>query len=183
MGFLEIVSALAMLTQDQEKWVNHLSNDSKIKIVPFDPTAQEKFEKIKIAIHSKLGESVTVEHHGATSLGISGQDEIDIYVPVLAHHFDEILERLKGLFGEPRSNYALERARFVTSEAGKHIDVFVVNQEHHSWLDALKFENYLRVHPKALEEYRKLKESGHGLSTREYYRRKIEFINSILGKI
>ncbi len=47
----------------------------------------------------------------------------------------------------------------------------------------LKFENYLKEHPQALEEYRKLKELGDGLSTREYYRRKIEFINDILEKV
>ena len=107
--------------------------------MPFDPTAQEKFEKIKAIIQSKLGTSVMVEHHGATSLGISGQDEIDIYLPVSPHAFNESVVLLTGLFGEPRSNYALQRARFVTSEAGKHIDVFVINKEHPTWLDGIKF--------------------------------------------
>jgi len=172
-----------MLREDQQKWISHLSDDSKIKIVPFDPSSQEKFEKVKLLIQSKLGNTIQIEHRGATSLGISGQDEIDIYIPVLPDEFNKHIKPLTELFGEPRSHYALERARFVTSEAEKHIDVFLINKEGTGWIEDLKFENYLKEHTRALEEYRKLKESGDGLSTREYYRRKIEFINDILEKL
>lgn len=172
-----------MLREDQKKWINHLSDDSKIKIVPFDPTSQSKFEKVKLLIQSKLGNEIQIEHRGATSLGISGQDEIDIYIPVLPNEFNKYINPLTKLFGKPRSHYALERARFVTTEAGKHIDVFLINKEGLGWIEGLKFENYLKEHHQELEEYRKLKESGDGLSTREYYRRKIEFINDILEKV
>jgi GrpB-like predicted nucleotidyltransferase (UPF0157 family) len=172
-----------MLREDQKKWIDHLSGDSKIKIVPFDSSSQEKFEKVKLLIQSKLGNEVQVEHRGATSFGISGQDEIDIYIPVSPDKFNEYLDPLTELFGEPQSYYALERAKFVTSEAGKHVDVFLMNRECRGWIDGIKFENYLKEHSQALEEYRKLKESGDGLSTREYYRRKIEFINDILEKV
>lgn len=172
-----------MLREDQKKWIDHLSDDSKIKIVPFDLSSQKKFEKVKLLIQSKLGNEIQIEHRGATSLGISGQDEIDIYIPVLSEEFNKYINPLTELFGEPRSHYALERARFVTFENGKHIDVFLINKEGVGWIEGLKFENYLKGHPQALEEYRKLKESGNGLSTREYYRRKIEFINDILENV
>ncbi len=171
-----------MLTKEQEKWVTHLSDDTQIKIVPFDPSCHEKFEKIKSVRQSKLGTGTRVEHHGASSLGISGQDEIDVYVPVPPDIFDSYIIPLTELFGKPKSRYPLERARFATSEAGKHIDVFLVNEECVGWFDSIKFENYLAWHPETLEEYRLLKESGDGLSTREYYRRKIEFINNVLEK-
>ena len=68
----------------------------------------------------------------------------------------------------------------MASESGKHADIFLVNKESESYLDGLKFENYLRTHPEILEEYRLLKESGNGISTRDYYRRKIEFINFVI---
>lgn len=171
-----------MLNQEQEEWVNHLSDESKILIVPFDPTSEEKFKKIKLLIQSRLGENIRVEHHGASSLRISGQDEIDIYVPVPLKDFDNLLMSLTALFGKPRSHYPKERARFVTFEEEKHIDVFLTNEESENWLNHIKFENYLRINPKALKEYRILKESCNGLSTREYYRKKIEFINSILDQ-
>jgi len=171
-----------MITEAQHKWLNHLSNDSKIKIVPYDPTCQEKFEKVKVIIQCKLG-NIVVLHCGASSLGISGQDEIDIYVPVLEKDFDNLITPLSELFGKPQSHYPLKRARFVTNIEGKHIDVFLINSESSSWLDSVKFEKYLRANPQKLKEYEKLKRSGNGLGTRDYYTRKIEFINRILESI
>lgn len=172
-----------MLTENQEIWINHLLNDSKIKIVPFDPTSQEKFEKIKSKIQSKLGKSVCVEHRGASSLGISGQDEIDVYIPVSSKRYDNFVALVTKLFGEPRSHYHLRRTRFRVYEGGKCIDLFVINKESFDWINGLKFEDYLKNHPKALEKYKKLKEAGNGLGTQEYYRRKTGFINSILSRI
>lgn len=171
-----------MLTSEQENWIAHLSDEHKISIVPFDQTAEEKFRKVKQRVQEALGKEIPVEHHGATSLGISGQDEIDIYIPVPSIEFDSLTHHLKDIFGQPRSLYPLQRARFVTKEDGKHIDVFVINAQHYNWEDLIKFESYLRSRPEALEDYRKLKENGHGLSVREYYRRKNEFINEILAK-
>lgn len=171
-----------MLTAEQEKWIAHLSGVNKISIIPFDPTAEVKFQRVKRRVQNVLGDGIPVEHHGATSLGISGQDEIDVYVPVSPSRFNLLVEPLKSLFGEPRSLYPLERARFVTEQDGKHVDVFLINEEHGGWKNAVVFENYLRSHPDALEEYRILKESGNGLTVREYYRRKIEFINDILSR-
>jgi GrpB-like predicted nucleotidyltransferase (UPF0157 family) len=171
-----------MLTDDQKKWIAHLSEEDKITIVPFDVTAEQKYQRIKQRIQDILGKEISVEHHGATNLGISGQDEIDIYIPVLPAKFNSLINPLKKLFGSPRSLYPLERARFVTEEDSKHVDVFLINKTHEGWTNSVKFEGYLRSHPEALDEYRKLKEEGNGLSVREYYRRKIEFINRIIKK-
>jgi len=169
-----------MITPQQQKWIDHLNDKDRIVIKPYDSTTPEKFEAVKTKIQNSLGESIDVRHCGATSLGISGQDEIDVYIPVAPSKFNKLIPSLTQLFGEPRSHYPLERARFVTIENGKHVDVFLINKDSDGWLNGLKFEKYLKSHPKALEAYRKLKESGNGLSTREYYRRKIEFINQIL---
>lgn len=166
-----------MLTSEQEKWIAHLSDTDTISIVPFDETANEKFERVRARIQTELGENVRVEHHGATSLWISGQDEIDVYLPVSQEDFESLVQSLKPTFGEPRSYYPQKRARFVTIEEGKHIDIFPVNEDSDDWKNLLKFETILRNNPAKLEEYKKLKESGDGLSTQEYYRRKLEFIN------
>ncbi len=169
-----------MLTPEQEKWIARLSDIKTITIVPFDITAEEKFQRVRAKIQEALGQDVRIEHHGATSLGISGQDEIDVYLPVSPARFEALVEALKSRFGEPRSFYPLKRARFVTEENGKHIDIFPINEESVDWKNLVKFETILRSDPAKLEEYRRLKESGNGLSTREYYRRKLEFINKIL---
>jgi len=171
-----------MLTIDQQKWIDHLSDTDTVVIVPFDTTAEEKFLTIKKRIHSSLGVDIRVEHHGATSLGISGQDEIDVYIPVVPDKFDALMASLDGLFGKPASMYPRQRARFVTSVDDKHIDVFLINENSSDWRNCVKFESYLKNHSTDLETYRKLKESGNTLSTREYYRIKTEFINEILAK-
>lgn len=170
-----------MLTPEQEKWIAHLSDTGMVKIVPFDKAAGEKFARVKRKIQEIIGNDLSIEHHGATSLGISGQDEIDVYMPVSPEEFDPLVDKLRELFSEPRSLYPLERARFITMEDGKHIDIFPINKEGNSWEDLIKFEVFLREHPEKLDEYRQLKEAGDGLSVREYYLRKILFINEILA--
>ncbi|OGD56957.1 hypothetical protein A2V71_03150 [Candidatus Berkelbacteria bacterium RBG_13_40_8] len=171
-----------MLTKKQINWINHLSDIDKVTIVPFDPSAKEKYLVVKKRIHSELGSEYPVLHCGATSLGISGQNEIDIYIPVEPSKFNSLIKPLISIFGEPKSLYPLERARFVTKEAGKHIDVFLINSQSDGWLKGVKFENYLKSHKQALNKYRKLKEDGNGLSVKEYYKRKVEFINEILAR-
>lgn len=169
-----------MLNSEQQKWINHLSDDDQVIIKPLDPEAEEKFLEVKKIIHQNLGDDIKVEHHGATSLGISGQDEIDVYVPTPPDQFNHLLTQLENVFGKPRSHYDLERARFVTQVDGKHIDIFLINDTCDGWLNCLKFEDHLHQNHEALWQYRDLKESANGASTREYYRQKIEFINNIL---
>jgi len=172
-----------MLTPEQEQWINHLSDTEKVSVIPFDPTCDGKFLKIKELIQSVLGFEQSVEHRGASSLGISGQDEIDVYVPVPVEKFDKVISLVTDLLGKPRSHYPLKRARFVKYVEKKHIDIFVINQEDVGWKDCNKFHSFLLSHPQALDSYRKLKEESAGRSVREYYRRKIEFINEVLSKI
>jgi GrpB-like predicted nucleotidyltransferase (UPF0157 family) len=169
-----------MLRPKQKKWLAHLSDDNHTTIIPWDPRSPQIFEAVKNKIRDTLGENVNVKHCGATALGISGQDEIDIYVPVPPARFDQLLVLLTQTFGPPKSCYPQERARFDTDHSGKNVDVFLINQECRGWTDGVKFETYLKTHPEALEAYRQLKESGNGLSTRAYYTQKIEFINDIL---
>lgn len=171
-----------MLTSKQLKWIAHLSDKDKVVIKPYDPTTAEKFEAVKKRIRSFLGDETQILHRGATNLGISGQDEIDVYIPITTSSFDSFIQRLTELFGKPKSYYIRERARFVTIEQGKHVDVFLINKDSDAWGNGIVFEDFLKKHPSALEKYKKLKEEGNGLSVREYYRRKIIFINYILKK-
>lgn len=172
-----------MITPEQETWLAHLSDTDSIKIFPANPEAHNIFKEIKKKIQSNLGENISVIHKGATSLDISGQGELDVYVPVEIEGFGVLVDAVQKIFGPPRSLYALDRARFVTSIKGIKIEIFVINQEGKGWTDSCKFEQYLKENPKALRVYEKLKEEGEGLSTQKYYRRKIEFINEILDKI
>lgn len=172
-----------MLTPGQQRWLEHLSNTDIVKIVPWDPTSESKFLRVKKRVQGILGQAQAVEHRGASSLKISGQDEIDVYVPVAPGKFDEVVDTLKKIFGEPRSNYPFRRARFVTEIEDKHIDVFVINKDDKGWKESEMFNNYLLANPAALNDYRIIKEKASGKSVREYYETKINFINRILREV
>ncbi|SRR6266481_10026821 len=168
-----------MLTPKQEDWLEHLSTEKKVCIIPFDPTAEKKFQKIKSLIQGSLGADVAVEHRGSTSLGISGQDEIDVYIPVLAEEFSKLQPKLEELFGEPRSAYP-SRIRFHTEIDSKKIDLFLIDKKHEDWLNGIAFEKACRDSPEILEKYRILKEEMNGRNVQEFYRQKNEFINTVL---
>jgi hypothetical protein len=106
-------------------------------------------------------------------LKISGQNEIDIYVPVFPKDYDSTVSQMTKFFGNPKSNYPCVRARFPISGYDKHIDVFVINRKDRGWIESEEFTSYLLKNPETLNEYKKLKEEGNGLSTKEYYTRKI----------
>lgn len=171
-----------MITKSQQKWLDHLSDSDEIIIKPYDSESEKLFKEVKEKVVTCLGKEPKVLHRGASYLKISGQDEIDIYVPVAPSSFDQTVSKMKETFGEPRSLYPLVRARFRLEGYNKHIDVFVINQEDKGWVDSEIFTNYLLSHKDSLEQYRKLKESGNGLSTKAYYTQKTEFINTILVK-
>lgn len=172
-----------MITKTQQEWLDHLSDTDLIKIVPYDKNSPEIFSKVKRLVDKALGGEFEVLHRGASYLEISGQDEIDIYVPVSPSDFDKIVEKMTKAFSKPRSLYPLIRARFRIEGFNKHVDVFVINKEDKNWIDSEKFTNYLTNNPEALEKYRLLKEDGSGIPVRKYYTRKIEFINETLSKI
>lgn len=172
-----------MITQEQQIWLDHLSDTKSIVVVSWDPTCEDKFLQIKSQIQDILGKHQAVKHRGASSLKISGQDEIDIYIPVLEVKYDKTVKSVTQLFGNANSNYPLKRTRFVTEINGKHIDVFVINKADEGWKNSEIFYNYLLSNSLALEEYRKLKEGLSGKSMKEYYKGKIEFINEILARI
>ncbi len=170
-----------MLTKKDRDWLNHLSDTNYVKIVPFDPYVKQIFENQKKEIKKYL-RNAPVEHKGATSLGISGKGDIDIYIPVNKDKFDYYFNKLIKILGEPGSIYPYERIRWNKVKEGFEIEIFLMNKAHPAWIRSVVFEEYLKTHKEDLENYRKLKEELSGVSTREYYRRKIEFINVVLKK-
>ena len=172
-----------MLTSEQEKWINHLPDDNAVEIRPYDFRAREIFFRLAKQMRSEIEENIKIELRGSTKLGISGQGELDIYVPVPPESFKLMLGRMEKVLGAPGSVYPGRRARFVRYTEGTKAEIFLINEESDDWTGCLKFENYLETHPEALATYEKMKLGGDGLSTREYYRRKNEFINDIFAKI
>lgn len=169
-----------MLTPLQQEFVNRRP-DSNIVVIPFDPTSNEKFKQIKKEIQSVLG-NVEVLHRGSTGLGVAGQPEIDIYIPLPNEEILESTEKMKVIFGDPKSIYPNERTKFIKYIEQTMIEIILVNKTCKSWIDGEIFFNYLENNEEAKMEYDKLKGVGEELSIRDYYIRKFEFMNSILQK-
>jgi GrpB-like predicted nucleotidyltransferase (UPF0157 family) len=171
-----------MLTKADINWLEHLSNSRRIKIVPYDPDVQNIFNAQRNEILNILGQQTIVLHGGSSGLGISGQDEIDIFIPVSRALFDKTVKKLTVAYGLPGSYYAQERVRFNRYVKRKKIEVFVVNKSSVRWKRSVAFENYLRTHSVALKAYNKLKEEANGKGVKDYYRLKLEFANEVIAK-
>ena len=100
-----------MLNPNQQNFIDRQS-DNIIKVLPFDLKANEKFEEIKKQIQFILG-NVEVLHRGSTGLEITGQPEIDVYIPVLAEEILELATELEKVWGKPKSVYPDERTKFI----------------------------------------------------------------------
>ena len=169
-----------MLTPLQQEFVDRRP-DSNIVVVPFDPTSNVKFEEIKREIQAVLG-NVDVLHRGSTGLGVAGQPEIDVYIPVNATEIPEMTEKMEKVFGKPKSVRVDERTKFIKSIDQTMVEIILVNKSAQSWIEGEIFFNYLVNHKESREQYEKLKGIGEELSIREYYTRKFEFMNEILDK-
>ena len=169
-----------MLTKAQETWLAHLSDSYQVKIQPYDPQVTEIFQEVKKEIQLLLGPETEVLHKGASAWGISGKGDVDIYIPVPANKFETTASILKETFGKPGSFYPLERVRWTRNVKDYEVEIFVMNKASQRWKDSLVFWREMETNPKALEQYRILKEKAEGLTVREYYREKLEFYNQVL---
>lgn len=172
-----------MLSKADKDWLNKLSSSEKIDILPHDPNAKNLFISQKKEIMSILGQTTVVLHVGASDMGISGQNEIDIVIPVAPDKFNGVVAKLKKVYGAPDSFYPRRRSRFNRYLKGKKMEIAVLNEDSNEWHTSMAFHNYIKTHPKSLEEYRKLKEMYSKTGKKDYYQRKMEFINSIIEQI
>src|SRR3989339_407507 len=163
-----------MLTKEQKIWINHLSNTDIIKVIPYNPKTKDVFRIIKKDLKKILG-NVRISHRGSTALKISGQGEIDLYIPTTIKDFNRYLDKLTKHLGKPGSVYPLERVRFVKYIDDIKIEIFIINKNNSGWKNSIKFEQALRKNKGLLNKYEKLKQSCDGLSVKKYYAKKTEF--------
>lgn len=168
-----------MLTQDQKKYLEKIPADKKVVVKPYDPKTPEIVAELVDKIHS-VEPDLEVVHLGASSLGISGQGDIDLSVLRPKESFAEHKEKLKKVLGEPVSGIGLVEWRF--EKAGHDISIYLADPGDPSTARQLKVQQILKNNPTLLKEYEELKESAAKLSYREYQRQKYEFYNKILTK-
>lgn len=108
------------------------------------------------------------------------QKDIDLYIPCAPNNFDQYLPGLISLIGCPRKR----RRSFIEwhfIENGCSVELLLVDPSSHMFYMPIKTFETLRKNKDLIEEYKKIKATSHGLSIREYQKKRVIFFNRVFG--
>lgn len=169
-----------MLTKDQKNYLNKIPANKKVKISPFNKKVTKTADEIIDAIR-KIYPSLEVIHMGTSALGISGQNDIDIYAFSDPSNFDKYLPGLTKLFGKStgKHNTFIE---WNFNKNGFGVEFYLTAPDSETMMQQITVFKTLKANKKLLKEYENLKSTMDGQSFRDYQRKKYEFYNKILKK-
>jgi len=169
-----------MLSENQERYLETISDSTAVVIQPWDPKTELVAKKLMNDMRSAVPD-LEVFHTGAAALKISGKNDLDFSILAVPEDFDSYLPTLIKMLGEPQKR-GWENVRWEITRDGFPVDIHLTNKDSLGWKEHRKVFELLRDDPQLLEEYRILKERSAGVSLREYQRRKYEFYNVIVKK-
>lgn len=167
-----------MLTNDEEDYLSKIPANKKAHVFPFDLKTAIVAKKIIKSIKN-IYPNLEVKHMGASALGISGQNDVDIYAFSDPVHFEKFLPGLIRLFGEPLHRHET----FIQWSLKKdNIDVefYLTAQDSKTMQKQIRVFEILKSDGKLLREYEKIKESMNEKSFKEYQKKKYEFYHKLL---
>lgn len=167
-----------MISEEEENFLKTISASKKVFIKPFDPKIKEVSEKIVSKIKN-LFPDLEVLHMGASNLGISGQNDIDIYALSDPKNFNEYFSELIKVFGEPLHKHE-KSVEWKFKRFGFDIEFYLTDPKSPSMQRQIQIYNILKSNRKLLKEYENLKLSFNGKNFRDYQKAKYEFYNRIL---
>jgi len=167
-----------MLTENQEKYLQKISADKIVRIVPFDPKISGIVQEIKDKVIN-AGINLEVKFMGASALGISGQGDIDLYIFCPEKDFQIYLPKLEEIFGPKVQGITI--TKWQLEKEGHEIEMYLTDPNTPSMQEQIKVFEILKNDPLLLKKYEEIKSSADGQSFREYMKRKYEFFNRILG--
>jgi GrpB-like predicted nucleotidyltransferase (UPF0157 family) len=135
---------------------------SAIEILPYDPEAPDKFEKVKEFLLNLIPFSIEVEHIGSSAVvGLGGKRVIDTLVIVEESKMREIVNLLesKGYKFNPEQGSGIHPERFFISgpfmyKGGEiHVHYHITFPDSNEQKDKLLFRDYLRRHPIEAKTY------------------------------
>jgi len=160
----------------------------KIIVVDSDPSWPLLFEEEKVALQRLLPPTVIIEHIGSTAVAnLAAKPVIDIMIGVPSlqladQHYLELIKSLGYTYVPEYEAQTPDRRYFRKKNDGiatHHIHLV----EHNGpwWKRHIQFRNYLRAHPRAVQEYGDLKKNlaPKFSDTNEYAKAKTEFIKKI----
>ncbi|MCX6705617.1 MAG: HAD-IA family hydrolase [Candidatus Woesebacteria bacterium] len=167
-----------MLTKDELDFLNKIPADKKVNFHSFDPKVVRMAEDLIQSI-SNIFPDLEVKHMGASALGISGQNDIDIYAFSEPKDFEKFLPGLVKLFEKPLHRHeTFIEWKFKREEFD--VEFYLTTKDSKTMKKQLMVFQTLKNNKDLLKEYEKLKESMNEKSFREYQEKKYEFYHRIL---
>ena len=125
------------------------------------------FNKEKERIASRLLKKASIEHVGSTAVsGLGGKGIIDIAIAVDKSDMENATAALQELGYEFRSSFSTpDRFYFIiylpdSEEVSRRYHIHLTYSENKEWKELIGFRDYLRHHPKELQEYAELKKQA-----------------------
>ena len=166
-----------MLTENQQKYLAGLPKDEAERVMelhPYNPEIALIAESVAKQIKDLLP-MARVEFMGASALGISGQNDIDIYILTPEAQHAEYLPKIASLFGQQIKH------KWHWTQDGYEVSVYLADPESPSQKEQIDMHNALKSSPQLLKEYEQLKWNMNGKTYKEYQQAKYEFYNKVLG--
>lgn len=143
------------------------TNGQVMKKYVFKPYSQifpELFEKEKQRILAHAKTALTIEHIGSTAVpGLGGKGIIDIAIAVDKQELNSVSRQLQSLGYEFRPTFSTpDRLYFIiylpdSEEENRRYHIHLTYLENSEWKEFIRFRNYLRSHPKEVQEYAEIK--------------------------
>lgn len=167
-----------MISEEEKTFLKTIPASKKVFIKPFNPKIKEISEEIISKIRN-LFPALKVLYMGASSLGISGQNDIDIYTLSNPKNFNKYLPELIKIFGKPLHKHD-KSIEWKFKRSGFDVEFYLTDPKSPSVQRQIQIFNILKSNKKLLKEYENLKLSFNGKSFRDYQKAKYEFYNRIL---
>lgn len=155
-----------------------LSSQKLYSVVPFDPQVKAEAEQLLQQIRTSFPE-LSVHLVGSIAFEISGKNDVDIIIDCEPERFDRYVPYFTVLFGVPTSVKSWE-VKWSTSFGLMQLDAMLIDPTHVVRKTLLETFKILINNPAYIREYAALKLGAHGVSLREYQRRRMVFFNRIL---
>lgn len=167
-----------MLNQNQLKFIKNIPIGKKVTFQPYDPEikiiANDIINKIK-----KVLPKANIKFMGASALGISGQNDIDIYILEKPEMYNEYVPLLEKEFGNRVANTSLYEWTFIVNNY--EVTIYLDDPVKETTNDQIKVFEILSKNLELLKEYEDIKTKAAKSGMREYQRQKYEFYNNILS--
>lgn len=131
--------------------------------LPYNSIFPELFKKEKSYLQRILGNNITIEHFGSTSVpGLGGKGVIDIYILTSKDKIkstSDILQKNGYVFSDffKDDDHLLHQINKLENNKKYHYHIHLSSLGNNNFKDCIIFRDYLRTHPEAVKKYTQLK--------------------------